>query len=266
LFGRVALVTGASSGIGRVTALELAKAGANVVLAARREALLNEVAELINLMGRRSLVVRTDVTSREQVEHLVAQTIDHFGSIDILVVSAGDYPHASIQELTIPQMEHAMAVHFYGGIYTIKAVLPHMLEQNRGHIVIVSTMNVFLGLPGDVPYVAAKAALSGFGEVLRQELHGTNVRTTTLFPGRVATPFIEHLDLPWISNIIPPEHVARWIVKAISRRQIIVISPFLVKIMYLVKVLVPRLADWIIRVFNLQGRKTSKDKVKVPDL
>lgn len=94
-----------------------------------------------------------------------------------------------------------------------------MMAQGSGHIVLVTSMDAKKGIPRDAPYVAAKFALAGFGDVLRQELYGSGVAVTTLFPGRVDTPMIEHLKVPWISAKISPEVVARATVRAIVRRQ-----------------------------------------------
>jgi short-subunit dehydrogenase len=253
LHDKVAIVTGASSGIGRATALEIAKAGGNLVLAARRKDLLENLAVEIKKIGRVALVEPVDITKQKDVERLIANTIAHFGQVDILVANAGVYYRSPINELSIALMEKSMEVNFYGGLYTILSVLPHMRKQNNGHIVLVSTTDTKFGFPGDAPYAATKSALAVFVDVLRQELHGTGVYTTIVMPGRVDTPFIEDLKLPKISNIISPRTVAREIIKAIKKRKPIVILTFPVMALYLLKVLSPRLSDWIVRTLHLQG-------------
>ncbi|MBE0409956.1 MAG: SDR family NAD(P)-dependent oxidoreductase, partial [Anaerolineales bacterium] len=206
---RVAIVTGASSGIGRAAALELAKAGANLVLAARRMELMEELAPDIENLGREVLIVPTDITSKDDIDRLTSSTLSKFGRIDILIANAGVYYRAPIDKLSLAVMEKAMAVNFYGGLYNILSVLPHMQKQNFGHIVLVSTMDTKVGLPGDAPYAASKGALNIFVDVLRQELYGTGVYTTIVMPGRVDTPLIHDLKLPKISTIIPPQSVAK---------------------------------------------------------
>jgi short-subunit dehydrogenase len=253
LHDKVAIVTGASSGIGRATALEIAKAGGNLVLAARRKDLLENLAVEIKKIGRVALVEPVDITKQKDVDRLIANTLAHFGRVDILVANAGVYYRSPISELSIALMEKSMAVNFYGGFYTILSVIPHMRKQNSGHIVLVSTMDTKLGLPGDAPYAVSKAALSVFVDILSQELHGTGVSTTIIMPGRVDTPFIEDLKLPKISNIISPQTVARVIINAIIKRKRFVILPFPVKILYLLKVFFPVLSDWIVRTLHLQG-------------
>ncbi len=249
----VAVVTGASSGIGKATALALAREGARVVLAARRRAPLEQVAEEVTALGGEPLVVPTDVSQREQVEHLIDHTLETWGRVDILVANAGIYVRSPIREMRIEDLERSMAVYFYGTVYAVMAVLPHMLEQKSGHIVLVTSMDAKKGIPPDAPYVAAKFAASGFGDVLRQELHGTGVHATVVFPGRVDTPLIENLTVPWISAKIPPEAVARAILKGIRKRSPEVIVPWQARLLVFANTLSPRLADWAVRYFHLEG-------------
>lgn len=253
LQGEVAIVTGASSGIGRATAVALAREGARVGLAARREGLLREVAEEIRAVGSEALVAPTDVTDREQVQRLVDRTLERWGRVDILIANAGVYVRSPIRDLRIEDLEFSMAVNFYGSVYPVLAVLPHMLERKHGHIVLVTSMDAKKGIPPDVPYVAAKFALAGFGDVLRQELHGTGVHATVVFPGRVDTPLIQNLKVPRISAKIPPEKVADAILRGIRRRLPEIIVPWQARTLIYAHVLSPRLADWGVRFFHLEG-------------
>jgi short-subunit dehydrogenase len=254
LANKVAIVTGASSGIGRATALTLAKEGANVVLAARREAELQAVAQSIRTLGREALVLPCDITQPSQVDQLVNKTLEHWNRIDILISSAGAYVRCPVAELTVCTVEQSMAVNFYGTLYLVLAALPHLRAQHSGHIVLVTSMDAKKGLPPDAPYVAAKFALAGFGDVLRQELRGTGVDVSILFPGRVDTPMIGSLAVPWISAKIPAESVARAIVGAIKHRQAEVIVPFQARFLMYANWLSPHLGDWIVRSFRLEGR------------
>jgi NADP-dependent 3-hydroxy acid dehydrogenase YdfG len=250
---KVAIVTGASSGIGRATALALAGEGAHVALAARNATALHEVAQAVRALGQEALAVPTDVTQRDQVEQLVAETLARWERVDILVANAGAYVRCPVPDLTVAEVERSMAINFYGALYAILAVLPQMLTQKSGHLVLVSSMDAKKGLPPDAPYVAAKFALAGLGEVLRQELYGSGVHVTTVFPGRVDTPMIATLQVPWISAKIPPKAVARAIVRAIHRRQPEVIVPFQARALLYLNTLSPRLGDWIARLFHLEG-------------
>jgi NADP-dependent 3-hydroxy acid dehydrogenase YdfG len=258
LLDKIAVVTGASRGIGRVTALELACEGAHVALAARNVTALQEVARGIREQGREALVVPTDVTQREQVEHMVAEVLTHWGRVDVFIANAGQYVRCCVQELTVAHVERAMAINFYGALYGLLAVLPHMLARKSGHLVLVSSLDGKKGLPIDVPYVSAKFALAGLGEVMRQELHGTGVHVTTVFPGRIDTPLIENLKVPWVSPKYSPEMVARAIVKGVRRRKPEVIVPGFYRLFVLLGALSPRLSDWFVRVFHLQGWETAE--------
>lgn len=251
----VAIVTGASSGIGKATALALAREGAHIALAARREPLLRDVAGEIEALGREALPVPTDVSDRTQVDHLVQATLDRWGRVDILIANAGVYVRRPIRDLRVEDLERSMAVNFYGSVYPVLAVLPHMLERGQGHIVLVTSMDAKKGIPPDGPYVAAKFALAGLGDVLRQELHGTGVHVTIVFPGRVDTPLIENLKVPWISAKIPPEAVARAILRGIRHKRPEIIVPWQARLLWYAQVLSPRFADWAVRFFHLEGEE-----------
>jgi len=257
LHGKVAVITGASSGIGRATAVTLAEKGSRLALAARNAAALQKVAREIEGLGGEALVVPTDVTHQDQVVNLVARTLARWERIDILVANAGDYVRCPIVELTVGEVERSMAVNFYGVLYSILAVLPHMLKQGSGHLVMVNSMDGRVGLPLDAPYVAAKFALGGFGEVLRRELYGTGIGVTTVFPGRVDSPMIAGLKVPWVTAKTPPSHVARAIARAIRRGQPQVILPFRTRALDflngLTNNLSPRLGDWVVRWLHLEG-------------
>lgn len=253
LVDAVAVVTGASSGIGRATALALAEKGAHVSLGARTESALRELADEIRRRGREALVVPTDVTDKNQVNRLIAETLARFQRVDILVANAGAYIRSPIRTLTVEEVERSMAVNFYGALHAVLAVQSHMLEQGNGHIILVSSLDGKKGLPRDAPYVAAKFALAGYGEVLRQELHDSGVHVTTVFPGRVDTPLIDTLEVPRVSAKIPVEAVARSIVAAVRQPKPEVIMPIQGRALHLVNALSPRLGDWLVRLFHLQG-------------
>src|SRR6266487_2216207 len=254
---KVTIVTGASSGIGRDTALALAKLGASVALAARSGDVLLKIAEEIKRQGRNVIVIPTDVTQREQVEQMVRGVLAQWGRIDILVSNAGEYIQAPIINLDPADIQRSLDVNFFGGVYCIKAVLPHMLNQKSGHIVVVTSMDGKIGLPPDAPYVSAKFALTGFCEVLRQELKNSGISVTNVLPGRVDTPMIDDLQFSWISPKISSETVALSIVDAIRRRIPIVIVPPQAKLLYYINVFAPLLSDRLARVFHLEGWRTT---------
>ena len=250
---QITIVTGASSGIGRATALALAEAGAHLVLAARSVAALQDVAHQIEALGREALVVPTDVTQRDQVEGLVARTLDRWGRVDLLVANAGQYVRCSATEVEVADLERSLAVNFFGVVYTILAVRSHMLARRRGHIVLMSSLDGKKGMPQDGPYAAAKFALAGFGEVLRQELAPHGICVTTVFPGRVDTPMIESLRVPWVSPKIPAAAVARAVLRGIRRRRAEVIVPAIYGLLLPLNGLLPRLGDGFVRACHIEG-------------
>jgi short-subunit dehydrogenase len=254
----VALVTGASSGIGRATALRLASRGVHVVLASRREALLCEVANQITARGGRARVSPVDVTDRSRVRTLVSGILSELGAIDILVANAGSYVRGPVTTLAPEDFERSMKVNFSGSLDLIYEVLPHMLARRKGHIVAVTSVDAKKGLPLDAPYVAAKAALTGFMDVLRQELRGTGVRTTTVLPGRVDTPMIDFLSVPLISAKISPDVVAKALTRAIEKNRAEVVVPWPgSKFLIVAASCAAPLGDYIVRIFGLEGKRQS---------
>ena len=250
---RVAIVTGASSGIGRATALALAREGAHLSLAARDPEKLSKAACEIEALGREVLAAPTDVSDPAQVDLLVTETLHRWGRVDILVANAGTYTRKPVPDLVAADIEQAMSLNFYSALHPILAVLPGMLARRSGHIVLVSSMDGKKGLPLNSPYVAAKFALAGLGDVMRQELRAYGISVTGVFPGRVDTPMISSLKVPWISPKLSPESVARAIVRAINKRQSEVILPLQARGLLYTSTLFPALGDWIVRAFHLEG-------------
>lgn len=250
---KIAIVTGASSGIGRATALALARAGAHVALTARRQAELEAVAAAVQALGGRSLVLPADIGRQDQAAEVVRRVVQAWGRVDILVTCAGIYVRGPIETLTAADFERCMAVNFFGTVYPVLAALPHMRAQRGGHIVLLSSVDGKKAIRTDAPYAATKFAVAGFGEALRQDLHGTGVDVSIIFPGRVATPLIAGMHIPWISRPIPAEKVARAIIAAIRHRRAETILPATAWALLLADWLSPRLGDWAVRTFHLEG-------------
>ena len=251
--GKVAIVTGASSGIGAATALLLAQCGVRVALVARRAEKLDELARQIVGQGGEALCLPADLTDRRQPPLLVEQTLAQWGRVDYLVANAGQYIRSPIAELSIETLERSMAINFYAHVCCIQAVLPHMKAQGSGHIVIVSSMDAKTGLSPDAPYVAAKHAAAGLGDVLRQELRGTGVGITILYPGRVDTAMVDGLRLLWITKPLPPQTAAKAILRGIQRRQVSIILPPQARLLNLAYFVHPKICDLAVRLLNLSG-------------
>jgi short-subunit dehydrogenase len=214
---------------------------------------LSKTACEIEEMGREAIAVPADVSDPAQVKVLLDETLSRWGRVDILIANAGTYTRKPVADLSAADVEQSMSLNFYSALHPILAVLPSMIAQRRGHIVLVSSMDGKKGLPLDAPYVTAKFALAGLGDVMRQELRAHGVAVTGVFPGRVDTPMIANLRVPWISPKIPPEAVASAIVRAIRNRQREVILPLQARGLHYVSTLSPALGDWIVRAFHLEG-------------
>jgi NADP-dependent 3-hydroxy acid dehydrogenase YdfG len=211
--------------------------------------LANEVEKL----GSKALVLPTDVTERQQVEGMVQQVLTQWGRIDILISNAGQYIRAPIAALDPADLQRSLNVNYFGGVYCIKAVLPQMIAQKSGCIAAVTSMDGKIGLPPDAPYVSAKFALTGFLEVLRQEVREHGITVTNVMPGRVDTVMIEKLRFSWISPKISPESVARATLRGIRKRTPIVIVPPQAKLLYYINVFAPSLSDHLSRFLRLEG-------------
>ncbi len=254
----VAIVTGASSGIGRQTALLLARKGVRVVLASRRSGLLGECAKEIRAAGGEAAVVPTDVADPAQIRALVDEAIARFGRIDVCVCNAGRYVRGRIHEVSPEILDASLKVNFLGSALLIREVLPRMLAQGSGHIVAVTSVDGKKGLPLDGPYVAAKAAMTGYMDVLRQELRGTGVGASTVLPGRVDTAMIENLRVPLISAKISDVRTARAVVRAIERNRAELIIPFSgPKFLVIVSAVSARAGDFLAALFRLEGKEKS---------
>ena len=218
--GTRALVTGASRGIGRALAHELADRGATVGLAARSVSDLEAVAA--ELAGAHHVLV-CDVALRESVQAAVEDFVAATGGIDLLVVNAGIAIYEPIATQDIDAIERMTEVNWLGTVYTVKAALPHLLERGAGHIVVMSSGAGLRPFPGAAAYSATKAAQRMFAEALRHELAGTGIGLTTVYPGEIATSLLEHQPertMPdWYrgEDAAPAEELALRIVKSVQR-------------------------------------------------
>lgn len=213
------VITGASSGIGRETAVEAGARGANVVLAARGEPALHEVAREIEAAGGRALVVPTDVGDRAQVERLAGAAVEHFGRIDTWVNDASVSVYATVEETTPEEFERVVQVNLMGTVYGCKAALPYMKQQGGGTLINVSSTLAERAVPLMVSYCAAKHAVKGFTEGLRMELarEGNDIHVVQILPSSINTPFFDHArsKLGVKPQPIPPVYEPRVVAEAI---------------------------------------------------
>lgn len=184
---KVSIITGASSGIGREVALQLAAQGGKLSLAARRLDRLEELAEECRLLGGEAMVTATDVSIEEQCGNLVERTIAKFGQLDILFNNAGITVWSKFEDMkTLDPFEKVMRVNYFGSVYCTHYGLPH-LQESKGRIVNISSLAGKMGVPFRSGYSASKYAMSGFFETLRIELEDSGVSVTMIFPDFVQT-------------------------------------------------------------------------------
>jgi NADP-dependent 3-hydroxy acid dehydrogenase YdfG len=192
LSGKIALVTGASSGIGEATALALAAEGARVAIAARRVQRLTDLAERIRHDGGDALPIETDVTDEVQAARMVQRVLQAFGRLDLLANIAGVGVAAPFQNTTSAEYRQMVDVNILGLLYPIHAALPAMKQQGAGHIVIVSSGTGRYIHPS-VVYSGTKHAASAMAESLRREIGKDGIRVTCIEPGAVKTEFVSHM-------------------------------------------------------------------------
>jgi short-subunit dehydrogenase len=188
--GTRALVTGASSGIGRALAVALATRGARVGLLARREEELRALAA--ELPGGGHVVLPCDVRDREAVEAAVARFADEAGGLNLVVANAGVTHYAPISEQPAADVVRMTEINWYWTVWTVQAALPLLLDRAEGQIVVVSSGGALRPFPWSGVYNATKAAQRAFAEALRHELSGTGVSLTTVYPGEIATALHDH--------------------------------------------------------------------------
>jgi NADP-dependent 3-hydroxy acid dehydrogenase YdfG len=233
LTGTVALVTGASSGIGAATARRLAEDGASVALVARRRDRLEALAAEINQAGGAGLVLEADITDRPQAEAAVAQAVERFGRLDILVNNAGLMLLGPVLDTDPEEWDRMIAVNVQGLLYTTRAALPHLLEaadegaRQVADIVNISSIAGRVAWNGYAAYSFTKFGLNGFTESLRQEVTRRQVRVGVLEPGGVATELGSHNN-PEVRNemidpfyeqteVLTPEDIADGVAYMVTR-------------------------------------------------
>lgn len=184
---RVAIVTGAGRGIGKAIALELAAAGADVVITNRTRELGEAVKREIEALGRKCLAVQADVSDPQQVEDLVKQAQEMFPTVDILVNNAGITKDQLFMRMSAEEWRQVMAVNLDGMFYMTRAVIRAMVKQRWGRIINISSVVGFTGNPGQVNYSSTKSAMVGFTKSIAKELGSRNITCNTVAPGFIET-------------------------------------------------------------------------------
>jgi NADP-dependent 3-hydroxy acid dehydrogenase YdfG len=219
----VLVITGASTGIGAATARRAAEFGYRLVLAARSEDKLRALAE--ELGGEdRAIAVRCDVTQWDDQQALVATALDRFGRVDVYFANAGFGAKRGFLEETVEFWKSMIDTNVLGAALSIRAVLPHFLERNRGHMILTSSLAGRRALPGSL-YSCTKHAVTAMGEALRQEVSETDIKVTLIEPGMVDTPFFENRP----TGALEADDVARAVLFALTQPPHVDVNELLVR-------------------------------------
>jgi short-subunit dehydrogenase len=249
---QVAVITGASSGIGRALALALAREGGKVGLVARRGELLQALAAEIEKENGTCACATADVSDRAGLVGAIHGIAAKLGPVDLLIANAGVGVSSDIDPFNVTDMEHLFRINFFGVLYAIDAVLPDMLKRGKGHLAAVSSLAAYKGLPGQQAYCASKAAINSFLDGLRVQLRPNNIAVTTICPGFVWTPMTE--DHPFkMPFLVQADDAARRILRALRRRKKVFNFPWQMSLLMRLTRWVP---DW------LMSRATRKFVVK----
>lgn len=239
LEGKVAVVTGASSGIGEATALALAAENAKVVVAARRTDRLEELVKRISESGKEAIPIIADVSEEKQAQDIIDKTKDKYGRVDILINNAGLMLLGLIGGANTEDWRRMVNTNLLGLMYMTHAVLPVMKAQGEGHIVNISSVAGRTARVGSGVYNATKWGVGAFSESLRQEVYKDKIRVTIIEPGAVATELANHITdaaakeqiQSWVQSITPlqSEDIAGAIIYAVTQPQHVNVNEILIR-------------------------------------
>jgi short-subunit dehydrogenase len=242
LTDHVAVVTGASSGIGWAVAKELARERCKIGLIARRREPLEKLAAEIVAAGGTAAVAVADVAERDATLAAFTELTSRLGPVDLLVANAGVGAPTLLDPPNVSDVERMFRVNVLGVIYSLEAVLPAMLQRRRGHVAAVSSLAAYKGLPGESGYSASKAAISNYMEGLRIQLRDKGIAVTTICPGFVKTPMtdVNNFKMPWL---LQADDAARRIVRALKRKQKVLNFPWQLSLLMKLTAWLP---DWAV--------------------
>jgi short-subunit dehydrogenase len=257
LKNKIALVTGAATGVGEATALAFAREGCDLILVTRKNAEgLKATAEKIKAMGRKVLTVMADVSQRDEVEKLCQTALKEMGRVDILMNNAGVGLTCELRETSLEDMAWILGVNFWGPIHTLHFLLPHMVERGSGHIVNVSSAAGLIGLPGAGAYTASKFGLVGYTEVLRTEVERFGIGVTAVCPSVIRTNIFDSMPIKGFKKEVAkppaifrktPAAAAKQIVRAVKRNQAVLVITANARILYYLKRISPALSRQVSR-------------------
>ncbi len=214
---KVVMITGASSGIGKGVALEVAARGAKVGLLARREELLKELVNEIESRNSKAIAAAADVQDAQAVRAAADRIRRELGPIDVLLANAGISTADGAVQLTPEQAASVIGVNLLGAVNSVAAVVPEMVEQGHGRLVAISSLAAYRGLPKSAPYCASKAALSSYFESVRIDLRNTGVGVTIIHPGFIKTPLTASREAKKMPFLMELDDAVNKIVSAIEK-------------------------------------------------
>ena len=255
--GRVAVVTGAASGIGRALSTLLAQKGANLALVDVDTAGLEGTAEGVRAAGRTATLHTVDVSDRAAMLALPQQVVERHGAVHFLANNAGVTATDTFEDQSLEDFEWVVGINFMGVVYGTKAFLPHLMRADKAHVVNISSMFGIIGVPGQAAYCATKYAVRGFSESLHEELRHTHVGVTVVHPGGINTNIMNAARVPqaaaassatvkefFATKTMPPEQAAARILTSVQRGDLrCVITKEAV------------IADWIKRLMPVAGNQ-----------
>jgi short-subunit dehydrogenase len=215
---KVVMITGASSGIGGALAVELAKRGAELGLVARRAEALGEIAQAVEAVSSRALVLPADVRDADSLRKAAEKLQSDLGPIDVLIANAGVGPTRNGSDLDAAEVSNVININVVGAANSVAAVIPEMVARGQGHLVAISSLAGYRGLPKSAAYCASKAAVSAFFESLRIDLEPKGIAVTIIHPGFIKTPLTSgrEAQMPFLMEL---DDAVKKIVRAIEKRK-----------------------------------------------
>lgn len=248
---QIAVVTGASSGIGWEMAKELARSGCHVGLIARRRERLEALAAECQAFGVRTAVASANVAERDQTLAAFKSIREQLGPVELLIANSGVGRPTPLEPLDMPSVDNMIRVNYLGVVYSIEAVLPEMLQRRKGHLAAVSSLASYKGIPGESGYCSSKVAVNTYLEGLRIQLRSRGIAVTTVCPGFIKTPMTEVNEFP-MPFVLNADAAARKIIRAIARKKKVYDFPWTTNLMMRSLRWMP---DWLVaRIFaNITG-------------
>lgn len=254
---KVVLITGASGGIGKSSAIDFAKEGAKLALVSRSKEKLDRVAEIIRQFTSEVLFVPTDVSIQKEVNEMVSEVIARFGRIDYLFNNAGSsYVGGVDKDDFVENVKKMFEVDYLGSVYAAQAVIPYMRKQGSGHIMNMSSVVGRKAFPKFGGYSSIMHAITGYSAALRQELRGSGIHVSTIHPALTQTNLLDHVNPedmpPSFKNMtpMPVERVSKAVLDGFHYNQTRIIVPFQPKLVLFWDAVSPAIGDFIVRLLS----------------